>query len=179
MVLQDNRAYQLDYQEWLEEPLVQSGIPTKKIVKKVRKKRKVKSRKVFGLIALTFGLCLSVLVSNALIAETNYKINQLNRDYENALKINSELNVQLMKSTNLDNLEQVAIQQLGMQYPEQYQYSYVSVNQVSDVEVASVESYYKAPVLKPASEKGIKDKALDYINSAKSAVTSAIDSLIK
>lgn len=170
MSVYGNAAYQLDYQESVS----QQADKKTKIVRRVKKKNNSHhKRSAMMLIGVTFALCIGVLMSSAMIAETNYQMNQLGKEYKNAVKVNSELNVQLMRGTNLDYLENIAINKLGMQYPEQYQYSYVNVKPVEAIEVASLENYYKAEV-KPEATPKIK-----MVVQLQSAVSSALKLLNK
>jgi Ser-tRNA(Ala) deacylase AlaX len=64
------------------------------------------------------------------MAEINYNITNLEKEYNMVLKENTDLNVQLMKTVSLEALENAAIEELGMQYPDvQNQIAYVNVKE--------------------------------------------------
>jgi hypothetical protein len=80
----------------------------------------------------------------AYIAEINFSNKQMDKEIKKVQVENTDLNVQLMKSVNLDNLEKVAVDKLGMQYPDPMnQVIYVQVQQ-TEAEVAANSDYHEA-----------------------------------
>ncbi len=124
MLRADNRAY--DYSRYEELELQQNSQPVEKPLKKVRKKAKPKTH--LASILFVFGLSIFIISRYAYIAEINFNITNLEKEYKKVVKENTDLNVQLMKSVNLETLEKTALDKLGMQYPDvQNQIVYVNV----------------------------------------------------
>ena len=105
--------------EQISEPIAK---PRKKAQKKAKPKTHLMS------ILFVFGLSIFIISRYAYIAEINYNITNLQKEYDVAVKENTDLNVQLMKAVNLEALEKTAIEELGMQYPDvRNQIAYVNV----------------------------------------------------
>jgi len=124
MLRADNRAY--DYSRYEEQELQQITEPSAKPQKKAKKKAKPKTH--FMSILFVFGLSIFIISRYAYMAEVNFNITNLEKEYKRVVKENTDLNVQLMKSVNLETLEKAALNDLGMQYPDvQNQIAYVNV----------------------------------------------------
>ena len=124
MLRADNRAY--DYSRYEQLELEQISEPIAKPRKKTQKKAKPKTHLMS--ILFVFGLSIFIISRYAYMAEINYNITNLEKEYDMVVKENTDLNVQLMKAVNLDALEKTAIEELGMQYPDvQNQIAYVNV----------------------------------------------------
>lgn len=124
MLKADNSAY--DYSRYEQLELEQISEPIAKPRKKAQKKAKPKTHLMS--ILFVFGLSIFIISRYAYIAEINYNITNLQKEYDVAVKENTDLNVQLMKAVNLEALEKTAIEELGMQYPDvRNQIAYVNV----------------------------------------------------
>jgi len=124
MLRADNTAYDYSRYEQLEMEQVRevAASPRKKVHKKEKHKTHVMS------ILFVFGLSIFIISRYAYMAEINYNIKNLEKEYSALVKENTDLNVQLMKSISLETLEKKAIEELGMQYPDiQNQIAYVNV----------------------------------------------------
>lgn len=138
MVVADNRAYDYSSYEYLEQSKQEKQIPKKNL------KRKPKHR--VHIFSILFVAAVSILIISryAHMAEINFENKQLDIQLKEAQTENTDLNVQLMKSVNLDNLEKVAIEKLGMQYADvMNQIIYVQVQQ-PDTGVAVNNDYNEA-----------------------------------
>lgn len=125
MVTADNRAYDYDRYESLED--YQISEPNQKPVKKTEKKAKPRTH-IFSIL-FVFGMSIFIISRYAYMAEINFNISTLEKEYKKVVKENTDLNVQLMKTINLEALEKTAIEDLNMQYPDvQSQTVYVSVD---------------------------------------------------
>ncbi|HYE82693.1 MAG TPA: hypothetical protein VEG39_11100 [Clostridia bacterium] len=124
MLRADNRAY--DYSRYEEQELQQITEQSTKPRIKVKKKAKPKTHLMS--ILFVFGLSIFIISRYAYMAEINFNITNLEKEYNKVVKENTDLNVQLMKSINLEALEKAAVNDLGMQYPDvQNQIAYVNV----------------------------------------------------
>jgi len=124
MLRADNTAY--DYSRYEQLEMEQVREITESPRKKVHKKEKHKTHLMS--ILFVFGLSIFIISRYAYMAEINYNIKNLEKEYSALVKENTDLNVQLMKSISLETLEKKAIEELGMQYPDiQNQIAYVNV----------------------------------------------------
>ena len=142
MVVADNRAYDYDYghsrREYLDR--IPDEQPKRQPARRPRKKQKPQLH-IFSIVS-AFSVCIFLLSRYAYIAELNYNISSLDKEYNKAVKENTELNVQLMKTINLETLEKTAIERLHMQYPDvQGQIAYVNVQPVQDSSGSIYEEY--------------------------------------
>ncbi len=164
MVVADNRAY--DYSRDYLNTNTAVNKPEEPIKKqKQSPKRKQKPKVHIMSIIMIFSICIFIISRYAYIAELNFSIHKMEKEYKNASKVTSELNVELMKTVNLENLEKVAMKKLHMQYPDvTNQIVYVSVQQPV-VERSEGNNSYS----------GIEDvKENKYLAYAKTAISSII-----
>ena len=139
MLRADNRAY--DYSRYEQLELEQVSEQSAEPLKKVRKKAKPKTHLMS--ILFVFGLSIFIISRYAYMAEINFNITNLEKEYKKVLKENTDLNVQLMKSVNLEALEKAAIEELGMQYPDvQNQIAYVNVGNKAQASNNLMSDYY-------------------------------------
>jgi cell division protein FtsL len=126
MLRADNTAY--DYSRYEQLEMQEVSEPIAKPLKKAKKKVKPKTH--FMSILFVFGLSIFIISRYAYMAEINYNITNLEKEYNTVLKENTDLNVQLMKTVSLEALENAAIEELSMQYPDvQNQIAYVNVKE--------------------------------------------------
>ena len=137
MVVADNRAYDYsrhDYEEQLKQE-------EKKLPKKNLKKKPKHSINIMNII-FVFAVSIFLISRYAYIAEINYTNKQMDKEIKVVQTENTDLNVQLMKSVNLENLEKVAVDKLGMQYADPMnQIIYVQVPQI-EAEVADNNDFH-------------------------------------
>lgn len=112
MVVADNRAYDYSSYEYLEQSKQENQLPKK------NKRKKPKHKAHIMNIAFVFAVSIFIISRYAYIAEINFENKQYDKLIKQAETENTDLNVQLMKSVNLENLEKVAVDKLGMQYPD-------------------------------------------------------------
>lgn len=105
--------------------------------KKQRVNNKVKIRVVAAFL-LVFSLCGLVMYRYALITDLNYQINSRMNEYNELKKENTRLKVKIESELDLQKIKQIAEENLGMQQPDKYQYTYVNVPK-SDFITASSE----------------------------------------
>jgi cell division protein FtsB len=139
MLRADNRAY--DYNRYEELELQQISEPSSKPQKKVKEKAKPKTHLIS--ILFVFGLSIFIISRYAYIAEINFNITNLEKEYKQVVKENTDLNVQLMKSVNLEALEKAALEKLNMQYPDvQNQIAYVNVKNAAQEAESEDNDFY-------------------------------------
>lgn len=140
MLRADNSAY--DYRRYEQFEPEQVSDPIAKPQKRTRKKARSKAHLIN--ILFVFGLSIFIISRYAYIAEINYNISKLEKEYEMAVKENTDLNVQLIKAVNLETLEKTAIEELGMQYPDLYnQVAYVNVESAVHINKNEGNDFYK------------------------------------
>lgn len=156
MVVADNRAYDYSRHEYLEQLPQQE----KKQLPKKNLKKKPKHGVHILNIAFIFAVSIFIISRYAYVAEINFDNKQLDKQIKQVQTENTDLNVQLMKSVNLDNLEKVAIEKLHMQYPDVLnQIVYIQVQETAP-EVAANSDYH-----------GVEDtKENKYLASVKNVV---------
>ncbi len=139
MLVADNRAYDYRKRQYLDNiPLEQ---PKKQPEVKPRKKPKTKKH-IFNL-AFVFAVSIIIIARYAYIAELGFEHRNLKAGYKEAQKEQTDLNVQIAKTVNLEALEKTAIEQLGMQYPNvQTQIVYVSVKEAEAENRKKYASYH-------------------------------------
>jgi len=122
MVVADNRAYDYSRENYIyDDPLYAGDKKTE-----VKKAKKVKKNVRILSIILVFSLSIIMISRYAYIAEINFNISRLEKEYKEILKQNEALNVSLMSTVNLQTLEKIALEELNMQYPDPDQIVYVN-----------------------------------------------------
>lgn len=164
MVVADNRAYDYSRHDYLEQ------MPKHEEKKLPKKNVKKKSKHRINIMNIIFVFALSIfLISRyAYIAEINFSNKQMDKEIKILQTENTDLNVQFMKSVNLENLEKVAVEKLNMQYPDiMNQIIYVQVQQI-DAEVAVNKDYIGVADIKEnkylASVKGVIGNVLKVLD---------------
>ncbi|OPZ94201.1 MAG: Cell division protein FtsL [Firmicutes bacterium ADurb.Bin419] len=105
--------------------------------KKQRVNNKVKVKVVFAFL-IVFSLCGLIMYRYALITDLNYKINARMNEYTEIKNENTRLMVKIESELDLQKVKQIAEENLGMQQPDKYQLTYISVPK-SDFTTASEE----------------------------------------
>ncbi len=139
MLRADNSAYDYSRYEQLESQQISE--PSASPLKKAKKKAKPKTHLMS--ILFVFGLSVFIISRYAYMAEINFNTTNLEKEYKKVVKENTDLNVQLMKSVNLEALEKAALEELNMQYPDvQNQIAYVNVNNTVQTADSSDNDFY-------------------------------------
>jgi len=97
-----------------------------KTKKKQKSYAKVKFKAVCCLLAI-FAVGTFTMYRYATITKLNYSLAKQTKVYNDLVKDNSILNVQIEQAMDLQKIRSVAENTLGMQKPEKYQTKYVSV----------------------------------------------------
>ena len=127
----------LRQEEYYYEEEVVAPKPTKPEKKaKVKAKNKFK-RKVF-LGVLIFSISLSIVYRYAMVNRINMEVISLKNDLEEINVLNSQLKLNAEKSVNYNEIEKYAIQNLGMQKPQNYQIEYINIDKEDIVNNAMI-----------------------------------------
>ncbi len=134
--------------------------------KRYQRKRRLKflARSFAGCL-LVFGMLSFLVMRYALIFEINYTINGLEREINEYTLQKEDLRVQLDSTVVLDNVEKVAMTELGMQYPQPEQIVYINSNwnYRLDSQYANLD---KEPTLQEGTLGGDDDMVRDFQNYA-------------
>ena len=107
--------------------------------KGISKKEKVKRRNQLGLVLVVFSLLLVISYRNSLITEEFNVIQGLKTDLASIEKENKQLEVGIEGSLNLNKIERIATEQLGMQKQTVEQTIYTELPKEDYVEAGTVE----------------------------------------
>ncbi len=120
MVVADNRAYDYSKRQYLDQfPLEQPQKQPQRLPE-AKPKKKVRTGAHIFKIAFIFVLSVFVISRYAYVAELGFGYRNLKESYNQALRDQTDLNVKIMKTINLDTLEKTSIEKLGMQYPDMH-----------------------------------------------------------
>jgi len=105
----------------------------------ISKKEKTKRKHQLCYVLAIFALLLTISYRNSLITEEFNSIQNLKSDLANIEKTNKQLEVAIEGSLNLNKIEQIATEQLGMQKQTVEQTIYTELPKQDYVEVVSSE----------------------------------------
>lgn len=127
MVVASQRQYsQTAPEEWQKPNTGPKEITRKKGI--IKRKRKALTRVC---IALAIGIL--VISRFAVISEHNYNIRNMEKELEALQKVNERLQLQHARIMDINWLEDHALHQLGMVYPENRDIVYVAVEKNDDI----------------------------------------------
>lgn len=101
----------------------------------ISKKEKLKRRKQVGSVIVIFALLLMISYRNSLITEEFNTIQGLKYDLANIEKENKQIEISIEGSLNLNKIEKIATEQLGMQKQTVEQTIYTELPKQDYVEV--------------------------------------------
>ncbi len=133
------RKVKTDYQpkKKKKELKVVKDIPRQDI--KLSKEQKNKQIKLTIIVAITFILLLTISYRNSQINEKFNLVQQQKRELSSLQKENEQLKVSIENGLNLNNIEKIAKEKLGMQKLTNSQTLYISLPKKDFVESASEE----------------------------------------
>lgn len=108
----------------------------KENVKAKKQEQRIKA-KVILYVALIFGVLLAISYRNSLITENFAKIKNLKTNLAAVQKENEQLEVNIESSLNLNNVEKLAKEQLGMQKLSKEQKVYINLPKKDYIEPAA------------------------------------------
>ncbi len=119
----------------------QVSAATPKAKTNAAKKKSLHSRKssvrVISSVMVMLAVAFLILYRYSVIVEQNEQISDLKSQYEELADANKRLQVTIDSSLNLANIEEIAINRLGMRKPEKYQTVYINVTGDDYAEVTS------------------------------------------
>lgn len=104
--------------------------------RKKSNKNKLKRRVFFGVLAFTTAL--SIVYRYAMVNKLNTEVIELKQELEEINVLNSQLKLNAEKSVNYNEIEKYAIQNLGMQKPQNYQIEYINIDKEDIVNNAMI-----------------------------------------
>lgn len=105
-----------DYEELAEfDRDEKQRVKVRKVI--VKKKNTLIKFKAICAVMFFLGLSLFILHRYTLLNEYNQKLRKLKAELGQIQKVNSQLQVEMDRKIDLNQIEQLAIQKLGMQYP--------------------------------------------------------------
>jgi len=121
--------YEDYHQKQHQEKMKKAADLLEKKQRRYQRKRRVRFLvQSFAGCLLIFGLLSFLVMRYAMIFEINYDINGLEREIKELNLQKEDLRVQLDSTIVLDNVERVAVSELGMQYPQPEQIVYINSN---------------------------------------------------
>jgi len=101
-----------------------------------KKRHSVNFKRLSIVLSLVFVVAVAFLYTNSVLMETSSKVNKLNRELEDIRVRNTQVSFDIASGVDYKVVEQKAISEFGMQYPESYQNVYVDVVQNDYVEIS-------------------------------------------
>ncbi|MFR2534044.1 MAG: hypothetical protein ACLTEH_00995 [Clostridia bacterium] len=139
------RKLEPEYEPIRKDPYPKKKSAVKKVEKvktqkkaKAKRKLKPKAKLVFSIMA-GFIILFGISYQNSLITETFNKKEELKKNLSAVQKENEQLRVNIENSLNLNNIEQLAKEKLGMQKLDNAQKKYISLDKKDYVEPATEE----------------------------------------
>jgi cell division protein FtsL len=87
----------------------------------------VPKAKLFFAILAMFSICFVILYRFSALAEMNYQMGVMTKEYDKLRDENRKLKVEIETSINLSNVEKLAMEKLGMHKPDKSQLVPVSI----------------------------------------------------
>lgn len=104
----------------------------KKVVIKLKRKS-LQNKTALVLIVVLFCLYCGLLIfQRSSIIALDTQLRELENEYSEAVQVNDDLQAKLMRSSNLSDIEDYAVNVLGMIKPQNSYISYVSYNDSSE-----------------------------------------------
>ncbi len=128
-------AYDYPIEKTYYEPRRKKSIENRKKHKKIQiktvREQSVHSFRVYFTVFLIFCCSVFIIMSNATVTDKKSQIASLKDELRQIEEDNSNLKTELTKSLDIEEIERLASERLGMQMPESYQIVYINVPQQS------------------------------------------------
>lgn len=134
------RKIEPEYRPYKKQETYKKKSTAKKVNKKTKTKAKMQPKAKIVLYAIIgFAILFGISYRNSLITESFNKKEELKANLSSIQKENEQLKVNIESSLNLNNVEQMAKEMLGMQKLDNKQKVYVSLPKKDYIEAATEE----------------------------------------
>lgn len=157
-------TYEDFYKKQHQEKMKKTAMLLEKKKRRYRRQRRVRFLiQSFAVCAVVFGLLSLLVIRYAMIFEINYNVQGLEREIRVLELEKEDLRVQMDSTVVLENVEKVAINDLGMQYPKSEQIVYL--NQKWDYKLKSKQALQTEPTEKNTGNTPISNMYMAYIQA--------------
>lgn len=132
-------AYKIDEIEYGTRPSVQENIAKRQQIRQSKRTAFIKRVRVCATFALVFAVAFGILFTNAVIIEKASAVNDMQNQLTELTEANNQIMLDIEKNLDLNKIEEIAINELGMKRPDKYQIVYVDVEQSDYAEVSRAE----------------------------------------
>lgn len=124
-------------------PKIEYNVYEENKVLKAKKNQRANNRIKFKMVFTIFIVFLaffSIIYMYAQITEVNYKLNKLNKEYNNIKNDNIQTKLEMEKNLDLNRVREIAQTRLDMQKPDKYQIVYLKVPKSDVTKVAEADN---------------------------------------
>ena len=132
-------AYKIDEIEYGASTSVQENIAKRKQTRESKKALFFKRVRVCAAFAIAFAVAFGILFTNAVIIEKASQVNDMQKQLTELTEANNQVMLDIEKNLDLNKIEEIAINELGMKRPDKYQIVYVNVEQNDYAEISKEE----------------------------------------
>ena len=108
--------------------------------KKAQRVNRVAIVKIFFAAVIVIGITSLMIVNRVALTEIGEEINAANEDLQILQSENTRLNVELEEKMSLDNIEEKAVNELGLTKMNNYQVQYLNLTQEDKIELTNPKS---------------------------------------
>ena len=134
-------AYKIDDIGYVNNSSAKESIEKRQIARENKRALFVKRLRVcLGALGI-FAIAFSILFVNAVIIEKSSLANEMQAELQGITEKNNHMKLEIEKNLDLNRIEDIAINELGMKRPDKYQVVYVHVEQNDYAEVVQNDSF--------------------------------------
>lgn len=108
--------------------------------KKAQRVNRMAMVKIFFAAVIVIGITSLMIVNRVALTEIGEEINAANEDLQILQSENTRLNVELEEKMSLDNIEEKAVNELGLTKMNNYQVQYLNLTQEDKIELTNPKS---------------------------------------
>lgn len=128
-------AYKIDDIQYVTNSDAKENIERRKVARENKRALFLKRVKLLVGAAGVFAVAIALLCVNAAIIEKSSVVNDMQTQLNELTEQNNHIKLELEKNLDLNRIEDIAINELGMKRPDNYQVVYVNVEQNNYAEV--------------------------------------------
>lgn len=132
-------AYKIDEIEYGTRPSAQESIAKRQQLRQSKRAAFLKRVRICATFTLIFGIAFGILFTNAVIIEKASTVNDMQNQLTELTEANNQIMLDIERNLDLNKIEEIAINELGMKRPDKYQIVYVNVEQSDYAEVSQSE----------------------------------------